>query len=248
MIFKTESREIIHCHHQIQRNQDNKNLTWTTSQLYLSFLDYSWVSVFVGNSAMFQWIWGFLVLKFREKFLKRHWIRTQPDYAALCGQLALETHFAINFSKFVEEPDDALAHADGVAAEFCIEDFPCVINNSQVGKQELELKQEKLRLLIALTKLAGHRLLKAWIGEKELTAQETYMFMSLRMFTSGHVQIHALANWAVNPQNFANPFLRRMSIITVVYNYYGLNVFNRVVLFSAILLQTIQSHTQGHSY
>lgn len=228
--------------------------------VYLSFLDYSWVSVFVGNSAMFQWIWGFLVLKFREKFLKKHWIQTQPDYAALCGQLALETHFAINFSKFVEESDDAIAHAHDVAAEFCIEDFPYVINNSQVGKEELELKQEKLRLLIALKKkekLEGHRLLKAWIGEKELTAQETYMFMSLRIFTSGHAQIHALANWAVNPQNFANPFLRRMSIITVVYNYYGLNVFNRVVLFLQSFCKPFnhihkdipaKSESEGHSH
>ena len=195
---------------------------------YLSFLDYLWVSVFVGLPADLNWAMGLVVLKFREKFCQIH----QPDYNALCGQLALGTNFAAHFTRFVEESDyeDSATHTRDAVAEFCVEDFSYVINSGHTG---LELKHETLRVLIQLKKddKERHRLWKAWVGRKELTAQEAYLFINLRVFSAGHAQTHAIANWGVNPENYANPFLRKMSVITVMYNYYGLNGFNRVIVF-----------------
>ena len=171
---------------------------------------------------MLQWVSGLLVLKFREKL---HSIPVQPDYSVLCSQLALETNFARFFTA------STCAHGDDLA-EFYIEDFPYVMNNSHTRKEEMEVKVETFRLFIQIDRrgnFKGHRLWKACIGERELTAEEAYLFMSTYLFGTAHVQIHALANWGVITHKFENPFLRRMSVITVMYNYYGFTFFTRII-------------------
>ncbi len=171
-----------------------------------------------------------MVLKFREKL---HSIPVQPDYSVLCSQLALETSFARFFTKFVRRTASTCAHGDDLA-EFYIEDFPYVMNNCHTRKEEMEMKVETFQLFIQIDRrgnFKGHRLWKACIGERELTAEEAYLFMSTYLFGTAHVQIRALANWGVIPHKFENPFLRRMSVITVMYNYYGFTFFTRIILF-----------------
>lgn len=46
--------------------------------------------------------------------------------------------------------------------------------------------------------------------------------------SQAHVAVHAYANWGVNVEDDVDPFVRRMSIITVVYNHQGFGLFREM--------------------
>jgi hypothetical protein len=44
-----------------------------------------------------------------------------------------------------------------------------------------------------------------------------------------HVKLHAMANWGINLDdslNDVNPFLRRNSVVTAMYNFFGKTLFS----------------------
>lgn len=73
-------------------------------------------------------------------------------------------------------------------------------------------------------------MVKAVMDGRELTAEEAVILLWHHNISAGHVKLHAFANWGVNI-DAPDPFVRRNSIITVMYNYFGFTVFKGLASF-----------------
>ena len=65
------------------------------------------------------------------------------------------------------------------------------------------------------TQLLGHGL---------VSARDTLCMMGFILVIPSHVKLHSYANWAVDLQS-KNAFVRRMSVVSVIYNYFGFSSF-----------------------
>merc|ERR1712098_428656 len=70
-------------------------------------------------------------------------------------------------------------------------------------------------------------MMKAKLDGRELTPEEVIILVWWQNIFFGHVKLHAYANWAVN-MHARHPFVKRNSLVTVMYNYFGFTVFNRL--------------------
>jgi hypothetical protein len=59
-------------------------------------------------------------------------------------------------------------------------------------------------------------LIDAYFDGEKLEDEDAVMVLWMALLTQGHPQVHAYANWSVNPES-RNPFIRRMSLITISY-------------------------------
>jgi hypothetical protein len=57
-----------------------------------------------------------------------------------------------------------------------------------------------------------------------LSAADTLVMVWFDLVFASHVKLHTTANWAVNPQS-SDACVRRMGVVTVMYNYFGHTVF-----------------------
>lgn len=73
------------------------------------------------------------------------------------------------------------------------------------------------------------RFVKAKLDDINLTAKEATILLWFNTIAAQHVKLHSAANWGVNVEKVVketNPFFRRMSVTTVMYNYFGYTAFN----------------------
>jgi len=85
--------------------------------------------------------------------------------------------------------------------------------------------------------------LDATFGDRCLEPDEALVLVSLAMIGMAHPQVHAFANWAVNPSS-PNSFLRRCSIVTIMFNHYGVTGFGCLLdMLNALGLITADSRT-----
>lgn len=67
-------------------------------------------------------------------------------------------------------------------------------------------------------------MIKAMLDGKQLSAEECIILLVFKHIFNDHTKIHACANWAVNV-SASNPFVKRNSIVTVMYNFSGFTIF-----------------------
>ena len=80
----------------------------------------------------------------------------------------------------------------------------------------------KFRVFIDLDEC---KLTKAIINkDRILSAQDVLVLIFFHNISTNHVKVHAYSNWAVNDIT-SNNFIRRMSVISVMYNYIGYTGF-----------------------
>jgi len=68
--------------------------------------------------------------------------------------------------------------------------------------------------------LEGKVMLGARFEDKDVAPSDTLILLAIALATQIHPQVHAYANWGVN-FNHSDAFLRRTSVITVMFNSFG---------------------------
>merc|ERR1712226_568747 len=113
---------------------------------------------------------------------------------------------------------------EGEVASFCWPDFPM-----------LDMKGNLVvaSLLTIDINLDSKEMLQASLDGKSLTPEEASILVWFHTISAGHVKLHALANWGINDFCVDIPFVRRNSIITVMYNHFGKSTFPRLAAFWA---------------
>jgi hypothetical protein len=71
---------------------------------------------------------------------------------------------------------------------------------------------------------------KAYLDDRELSPKEVFIMIAYNIVAHAHAQIHSLANWGINP-DCDDPCIRWMSIVTVIYNYFGFSIFKQCARF-----------------
>merc|ERR1719433_895468 len=180
--------------------------------IYLDFWSYIWVVCFVEVNAIVLWATGLAKLRIREILHSWGWITPAPiDYPKVCADAILNTHLALHYQKMRKSGGEII----GV---FLIRDFPHVTD-------DMEFHQDDLLMEVDLKQKV---LIEAKLGKTVLDPTDAIMYLGIRLFFAGHVQLHAMGNWGTNPQ-VSNWFVKRMSTITVMYNYFGRTVFSRLI-------------------
>uniref|UniRef100_A0A7S3PXN6 Uncharacterized protein n=1 Tax=Chaetoceros debilis TaxID=122233 RepID=A0A7S3PXN6_9STRA len=186
---------------------------------YMPFRSFLWCSVFVGFPLVFVGVVSSLKLMVLKFLQKRG--RIEPkifDRKELVGKLLLETSLAVYYIGKRKDEDDT------VTGLFSFPDFPYVKNDSTFNVADL---------LSVEVDLSKKRMYSAKLDNVDLTPDEAIILLCYYIFSAHHVKIHALANWAVNmepTQSEKNPFPARNSLVTTMFNYYGVSSF--VSLFS----------------
>jgi len=158
------------------------------------------------------------MLLFRQALCQYGWLRPKPvNQRKLVGKLVLESMEVLQFvCKIVSE--------EGEVATFCWPDFPM-----------LDMKGNLVvaSLLTIEINLDSKEMLRASLDGRSLTPDEASILVWFHTISAGHVKLHALANWGINDFCVDIPFIRRNSIITVMYNHFGKSTFPRLAAFWA---------------
>jgi hypothetical protein len=105
-------------------------------------------------------------------------------------------------------------------ATFTWEDFP-YYTDSKDGT----LEAKKAHWTVELN-LGARKVVKATLGDRELEMDDLIIFISHMICTYVHPQIHAYANWGIDPQHVLDgspmaAHLRTASIASAIYNHFG---------------------------
>ncbi|CAJ1407493.1 unnamed protein product [Effrenium voratum] len=183
--------------------------------VHLSFEPFLWGRVFIGLGAWVSMIFGGKdtpgVLRYGlMQLLRRLGLCCKvQDPAKTCAELLLETTLAIYVQSVTADPTiDAIA-------KFVIPDVP------HFAEKGAKLVHKDL---VATVHLSCRRLMSASFGGLTLSADEAMVLLNMACAYLVHPMIHAFGNWATDPDS-GNPVVRRNSIATVLYNYYGVNAF-----------------------
>ncbi|CAE7260968.1 unnamed protein product [Symbiodinium natans] len=202
--------------------------------VHLTFWFFLWGRIFIGLGAWASMIFGgkdtpgILRYGLRRVFNDLGvWPHHVKNARSLAAELLLETTLSI----YVREVETT---GSLTVARFAIPDVP---HYTQQGKclQHAELLAE-----VDLTDRSDQVLMRATYGGAAIRADEALLM--LRFFqsevgtrlpppqhsTSRDVSLfalgHAFSNWAANPES-PDPTIRKYSIGTILYNYYGVNAF-----------------------
>lgn len=179
--------------------------------IYISFFDFLWGYTFIRPCTAFLIVKGIFTFLVRDFIDKNAWKFERPDPAKVVGDLLLQGSMSINYQ--------ALS-ADGTIAAFYIPHFPYVDHDGDVVIADLFAIDIDLR-----TKTMVH----AKLDDEVITATQAMILCSWYTVGPQHVKLHSLANWAVNTDaslKSVNPFFRRNSVVTIMYNYFGFSGFS----------------------
>ena len=186
--------------------------------IHIRFLDFLWGFVFIGPFSMLLWKKGTFVMQFRIWLINLGILKLKQcdDMEALVGKMCLEFSQVINY--FAKTKSDSEL---GNIAGFFFTNFPYVDN---------DLNFQIADLFAVDINLDTKRLVKAKLDNTDLTASQACILLWFNNIAAQHVKLHAMANWGVNGHmslDDVNPFLRRNSVVTVIYNYFGYSTFSR---------------------
>ncbi|CAE7260991.1 dnaJ [Symbiodinium natans] len=190
--------------------------------VHLTFWFFLWGRIFIGLGAWASMIFGgkdtpgILRYGLRRVFNDLGvWPHHVKNARSLAAELLLETTLSI----YVREVETT---GSLTVARFAIPDVP---HYTQQGKclQHAELLAE-----VDLTDRSDQVLMRATYGGAAIRADEA-LLMLRRFFQSEGKKLqvlvrHAFSNWAANPES-PDPTIRKYSIGTILYNYYGVNAF-----------------------
>lgn len=167
--------------------------------------------------ATFLWLTGVIWLKFRE-FLHRVLCRRlgvrepsqRADPRKLIGKLLLEGTQLVQFvGKFKKDGK--------TIGTYVWTDMPMLDGNgtyrlAKIMTIELDLREKRFE--------------KGTLDGEDLAARDALILIWFHVIFANHVKIHSYANWATNAQEHKyDPFLHRMSVTTIMYNFFGFSAF-----------------------
>ncbi|CAE6914057.1 unnamed protein product [Symbiodinium natans] len=186
--------------------------------VHLTFWFFLWGRIFIGLGAWAGMIFGGKdtpgILRYGLRRIFNDlgvWPHRVKNARRLAAQLLLETTLSI----YVREVETT---GGMTVARFAIPDVP---HYTQQGKclQHAELLAE-----VNLTDRSDQVLMWATYGGAAIQADEAVILLNMACCYLVHPMLHAFSNWAANPES-PDPTVRKYSIGTVLYNYYGVNAF-----------------------
>lgn len=184
--------------------------------IYIDFSDFLWGFTFIGPFSYLLWKFRLYALRIRVFLARKMIIKPLPvDYEEICATLLLEQTQAVHYYARTKEGSEL-----GNVAGFFFANFPFVDNNC---------KYQVADLFAVDIDLDTKRFKKAKLDDINLTAKETCILLWFNTIAAQHVKLHAMANWGINLDDSladVNPFFRRNSVTTVMYNYFGYSAFN----------------------
>ena len=185
----------------------------------VSFSDFLWVSYIIVPNAVLLWIIaiGKLLFKRREKQWmysdgQQRGIRVEFSHERLVAKMVLESSEVVRYEgKIAVEENGNTEHA-----------FFRWRNLIFLDKENEVTRAKEMIVVIALPEKA---MVSATLDDTELSAKQATILIAFDNWALLHPKIHAFANWGVNVENYQNPYLRRASTITVMYNHFGFHSF-----------------------
>jgi len=154
--------------------------------------------------------------KFYRKFLGRNFynLPTEDAYRRSVADLILETTLAIHFLCFRDDP-----HTTDKIGVFAYADVPLPENNG---------KRRVYKLLTFTLNLTKRMMVKGMLDDVELSPRDALCIMGFYGAIGHHVKVHSYANWGCNTEVTAkiDPYIRNMSVLSVMYNFFGKNGFD----------------------
>jgi len=189
--------------------------------LYIGFWDFALCLMLIIPSQQFVFWKEFLSLNFRRfvqskifdmrgtRFLK-NW-----EPRVVCGAMLLETSEMV----YLVDIDDKREDGRSVGT-YRWEDFMYLSNKGDLKCAEtVEMKVD----------LDSKLLLSAHLDRVETSATEAVQLLSMHVATVIHPVLHTYSNWGIDTTH-PDPYVRRMSIVTIIYNYLGSTWFPRSTL------------------
>ena len=186
----------------------------------VDFFDYLWAFYFIVPNAVFLWITGILRLKIREAlrrvFCRRLGVRNPAecvDSGKIIGRLLLEGTQLVHFVCKVQKNNKEVA-------TFVWTDFPMLDGNGKFRIAKI------LSIDIDLEKKCFEQ---GSLDGEPLAVNDALILVWFHTIFANHVKIHSYANWAANAQDHSyDAFQHRMSVTTIMYNYFGSTLFPRI--------------------
>merc|ERR1719193_2499886 len=97
----------------------------------------------------------------------------EVKYAERVADLILNTHMVIHFTHMQEDV------SGNMIAEIFMQKFPYVVNDLE-NPQEMRYLEEDFFCILQLSCENPNTMIAAFIGDRELTAQDTFLLLSLR--------------------------------------------------------------------
>jgi len=156
-------------------------------------------------------------LKIRLYLIKIGILKTPAtkDIEGLVATLCLEQSQAIHYFATTKKGSKL-----GNIAGFFFSDFPYIDNDMNFRVADL---------FAVDIDLDTKKFVKAKMDDIDLTVSDTLILLWFNTIAAQHVKLHATANWGINQHDSlkkVNPFLRRNSVVTAMYNYFGYSIFS----------------------
>lgn len=190
------------------------------NHVYVEFPDYLWVAHAVMLPLILNFVLGFARMHLTNA-LRAVGLTAAPTdrdvHRGICDML-LETSLAVH----VQHVETGIG---GTTATFMFTTFPFFVNVLPGWHPDhAKVLEPAGRNTLAVFKIdvSNRRLLEAELGRSQLHAADALLLLGFHSAGFVHVQLHAYANWAIDPAaTHKHEYLRKMSVVTAAFNHAG---------------------------
>lgn len=213
---------ILHCPAKISKNPKMAGIEaprLDMNHVYLTWTQFIWGRTFVTLPFYFTYVFGGeesegLLRLLLRTFAFRHGFGglecPKRNMRSIFAELLVESSMAAHVTKVVHDDNG------GIVGHFRIED--AAILGGKGTKNELA----KWGVFEATVDLKARLLVQATFDGEEMTPEDAFCVLSSEASNHIHPQLHAYANWGVcHDYDGVHSYLRRASIVTVIYNDMG---------------------------
>lgn len=213
-------------------HRSNKVFLRDMDHIHIPLWSYLWLCVFVMPNAAALMFFGNLYWRFRQIFIDRKLITPlKCDQAEVLANLTLHTSQVRNFQRIMEKDGRKIAI-------FILHNFDMLNGDNEC--ERVEYVEWHIDLEDKVVVYNRFKLKKG--EERELQIGDLLCLLYYQNISSNHVQGHTFANWGTDNES-QDPFIRRMSNVTIIYNYFGRTVFVGLTHFLHFIGFTRFGHT-----
>lgn len=214
-------------------HRTRKTLLHNMDHIHIPLWSYMWLCVFVMPNATALMFFGNLYWRVRQILIDRKLLTPKAcDKAEVAANLTLHTSQVRNFKEIIEDEDRRVA-------VFRLNNFDMLNGKNKCERVEyVEWHIDLDTKAVVFNKFK----LKREKKERELQMGDLLCLLYYQNVSSNHVQGHTFANWGTDNES-PDPFIRRMSNITIIYNYFGRTVFVGLTHFLHFIGFTKFGHT-----
>jgi hypothetical protein len=196
----------------------NEPNTLDMDHVYMNFLNYMWCSYFVFLNASVLVFAGTVTLFTRRAMVKWGWLthpvmRPTYDARSMLGRILLNSSHVLHYLNKRQDKDGTWIATVGYK-HVLIPDEDNNINTIETFLIEVDLPSQ--------------RMIKAVVDDEEISPGDALLLAIWIAQVIDHPKLHAFANWGLNVDH-PDPFIRRNSVVSVMYNNFGAKSLGEVV-------------------